>query len=96
MRDGIECPACGSRWSECTNVYRLQFYSGGRLRTKLRRRRACLHCGRSFYSVEDLDAETETGVDQGPGRVAGTAESTPVAGSGEREPKITLPQNPYL
>lgn len=87
MRDGIECPACGSRWSECTNVYRLQFYSGGRLRTKLRRRRACLHCGRSFYSVEDLDAETETGVDRGPA-------STPVAGS--VEPKVTLPQNPYL
>lgn len=94
MRDGIECPACGSRWSECTNVYRLQFYSGGRLRTKLRRRRACLHCGRSFYSIEDLDAETETGVDAGRGHGAGPAESTPVERSGE--PKITLPQNPYL
>jgi len=89
MKDGIECPACGSRFSECTNVYRLEFYSGGRLRHKLRRRRACLHCGRSFYSVEDLDAETETGVDRGPGPA-----STPVAGSGE--PKITLPENPYL
>lgn len=95
MVDGIECPACGSRYNECTNVYRLTAWLGGRQVTKLRRRRVCRHCGKSFYSHEEMEERVATAEKP---RTAGDGQDAPRSsvvqqGQGQQAPRIV---NPFL
>lgn len=69
MQNAIGCPSCGCKHNSTTNVYRVAVYVGGRKRTKLRRRRCCRNCGRSFYTCEEAE-DSEPGQAPAPQRTS--------------------------
>ncbi len=87
MKNSLRCPSCNSGLNETTNCYRVSYWSNGRERHKLRRRRVCHHCSRVFYTVEDLDPDSETGQAPSPQRAPAT---TPL-GPGRSIPLRSLP-----
>lgn len=55
----MECPYCGCKHSMVTHTYHLSLPVGGRVVSRIRRRRICRHCGLSYYTTEDLEADRQ-------------------------------------
>lgn len=85
---GFRCSNCHSRFHKVTNTWQHSVKWQGRVKTIIRRRRVCEHCGLPFTTIETHEEDVEPLMEKLPRKKPTIPK--------ESSPKEDEPRNPFI